>query len=508
MQKNNKVIAKNAIVLYFRMILTMAVALYTSRVILQSLGIEDYGIYNVVGGVVSMVGILKGVMTGASTRFLNIALGKDNHDLANKYFNVSLSIYIFLSAIVVILGETIGLWFLNTQLTIPAERIVAANCVYQFSLLTLVNSLTAIPYNSTIVAHERMGVYAYLGIAESLIKLLIAYILIYIDFDRLILYGLLLLFSEITVRMISRLYCMRHFAECKWHFYSDKLVYKEILSYSGWNMLGVLSTMIKGQGLNILLNMFFNPVVNAARGVSYQVNHAIVQLGTNFYTAVRPQVIKNYAKGNLTEMINLIFWSSKITFFLLALIAMPIFIEASPIIDIWLGKTPEHTVDFVRFMIVISLFDAISNPISTAIQATGKVALFQIVVTILTLLNIPTSFLLLSLSFPPETVYEVSLVIQISLFFIRIIILNKYIDFPIYKYVTEVFCRCLLSLLISFLCSYQLVTYFGSSFYHIILFCFISIIISFACFAMIAINGKERAILFSYLNKFICKCKK
>ncbi len=504
---NNKRIAKNAIVLYFRMILTMAVALYTSRVILKALGVEDYGIYNVVAGVVAMVGIIKGAMTGASTRFLNIALGKEDITLANKYFSVSLSIYFILSVVAVIIGETLGLWFLNTQLIIPEERIVAANYIYQFSILTLVNSLTAIPYSAAIVAHEKMGVYAYLGITESAIKLLIAFLLMYVSCDRLILYGLLMLFSEIVIRLISRAYCIKRYSECKYRLYKDKATYIEILSYSGWNLLGVVSTMIKGQGLNILLNMFFNPVVNAARGISYQVNHAIVQLGTNFYTAVRPQVIKNYARGDTNEMFKLVFWSSKITLYLMAIISLPVFIDADNIIKLWLGNYPDHTIEFVRYMIIISVFDTISYPIATSIQATGKVAVFQIVVAIMTFLNIPVSYILLTLGFPPVTVYQVSLIIQAIMFVARLFLLDRLIRFPIIEYLKVMIGRGFVSVLMAFAIAYYIHTFMGDSIISMILFILISIVISGSSFYLLGLSKEERTSLDKLIVKAIHKHK-
>ena len=321
---NNKRIAKNTLLLYVRMFFVMAVTLFTSRVVLATLGVTDFGIYNVVGGVVAMMGILNNAMAVSTQRYLTFELGRGDAVRLKQVFCMCLAIFVMLAVVVVVLGETVGLWFLNSKMTIPADRMVAANWVYQFSILACVASLIVTPYNAVIIARERMNVYAYVGILEVVLKLAVVYLLLVIPVDRLTTYGLLILLSQIVIAVIYMLYCTRHFAEARYRVYWDGSLFRELVSYSGWNLFGSAAGVVKGQGLNILLNMFFTPAVNAARGIAYQVNAAITQFFTNFYTAVRPQITKYYAQGDMEEMTKLIFRSSKMSFYLIMLISMPI----------------------------------------------------------------------------------------------------------------------------------------------------------------------------------------
>lgn len=325
---NNKRIAKNTLLLYVRMFFVMAVTLFTSRVVLATLGVTDFGIYNVVGGVVAMMGILNNAMAVSTQRYLTFELGRGDAVRLKQVFCMCLAIFVMLAVVVVVLGETVGLWFLNSKMTIPADRMVAANWVYQFSILACVASLIVTPYNAVIIARERMNVYAYVGILEVVLKLAVVYLLLVIPVDRLTTYGLLILLSQIVIAVIYMLYCTRHFAEARYRVYWDGSLFRELVSYSGWNLFGSAAGVVKGQGLNILLNMFFTPAVNAARGIAYQVNAAITQFFTNFYTAVRPQITKYYAQGDMEEMTKLIFRSSKMSFYLIMLISMPVIIEA------------------------------------------------------------------------------------------------------------------------------------------------------------------------------------
>ena len=413
------------------MFFVMMVSLYTSRVVLQVLGVEDYGIYNVVGGVIAMIGIIKGILAGSSSRYITFALGRGDIKLAQIYFSVILVMYMALSLVVVIAGETFGLWFLNTQLIIPEERITAANYIYQFTILSVVNGLLAGPFSATIVAHEKMNIYAYIGIFDALYKLLIVFLLKIIPYDRLIIYGLLILVGEIIVRMIYRLYCLRNFQESHFIFVADKSLYKEVLTFSIWNMLGSASLMVKGQGINILLNLFFNPSVNAARGIAYQVNSNINHFVTNFYTAVRPQITKYYAKGDMKNLYALIYNSSKLSYFLILLFAIPIIIETPFIIYVWLGQIPEYVIPFCRLIIVISVFEGMSQPFVTAAHATGKIATFQMIVGGMTIMNIPVSYLLLTYGGEPVIVFIVSLIIAVLCFLIRILLVHNMVGLPI-----------------------------------------------------------------------------
>ena len=351
---NNKRIAKNTILLYIRMFFIMAVTLYTSRVVLNTLGVVDFGIYNVVGGVVAMMGILNGAMAVSTQRYLTFELGRGDMVRLKQVFSVCFTIFFLLSVIVVILAETVGLWFLHNKMVIPAERMTAANWVYQYSILACILSLVVNPFNAIIIAHERMNVYAYVSILEVSLKLAVVYLLLVIPADRLSTYGLLILISQAIVALTYIVYCWRHFKETHYRFYWERPLFLELVSYSGWNLFGSVSGLVKGQGLNILLNMFFNPAVNAARGIAYQINSAITQFFTNFYTAVRPQITKYYAQGDMEDMLKLVFRSSKFSFYLIMLISMPIVIEAPYIVNLWLGQLPEYVVPFTRLIIVIN----------------------------------------------------------------------------------------------------------------------------------------------------------
>lgn len=443
--ENNKRIAKNMVMLYVRMFFLMLIGLFTSRVILKTLGVTDFGIYNVVGGVVAMMGLLNGAMSVATTRYLTFELGKNDMVRLKQVFSMCLTIYLMLSAIFLIAAETIGLWFINTQLVIPPERMEAANWVYQFSIISVINSLLMNPYNAVLIAHEKMNIYAYISILEAVLKLTIVYVLLIIPFDRLIVYGFLFMMMSIVTTMIYRIYCIRHYVESRYKFYWEKPLFKELTSYSGWNLFGSASGMVKGQGLNILLNMFFNPAVNASRGIAYQINTQITNFFTNFYTAVRPQITKYYAQNDLEDMFKLVLRSSKFSFFLILFISLPVIIEAPFIIQLWLGQLPEYVVEFTRLVIVISAVDAMASPTMTAAHATGHIKLYQSVVGTLIMLNIPISYINLKFFHTgPVSVFVVSLFISVIALFVRLWIVKRLIpSFPVVKYIKEIFVKCM-----------------------------------------------------------------
>ena len=445
---NNKRISKNTLLLYFRMFFIMAVSLFTSRVVLKTLGVEDFGIYNVVGGIVAMMGILNGAMSVSTQRYLTFELGKGDMVRLKQVFSTCFLIYLILSGIFLVLAETIGLWFLNSKLVIPEDRIVAANWVYQFSIISCVNTLMANPYNAVLIAREKMNIYAYISILEVVLKLAIVYLLLVIPLDRLIIYGGLYLLMSIVITMIYRIYCIKNYQESRFQFYWDKPLFMQLMSYSGWNLFGSLSSLVKGQGLNILLNMFFNPAVNASRGIAYQINNAITQFFTNFYTAVRPQITKYYAQGDLDNMFKLVFRSSKFSFYLIFLLSLPIIIEAPYIIQLWLGQLPDYVVPFTRMVVLISAIDSMASPLMTTCHATGRIKLYQSVVGTLIICNVPISYCFLKFfDCSPNIVFVVSLCLSTLALFIRIWIVRHLIEsFPVWKYIKNVL---LLSLVIA-----------------------------------------------------------
>ena len=422
-------IAKNTLMLYFRQILIMLVSLYTVRVVLSVLGAEDYGIYNVVAGVVTMFGFLSGAMATASQRYFSFDLGKGDTERLKITFSVTFQIYVLLALIIVFLAETLGLWFVNNKLVIPVERMKAANWIFQAAVVSFLFTLITTPYMASIIAHENMNVYAYVSIVEAGLKLGIVFLLRVLPYDKLIVYGILLATVALINTSIYRLYCRSHYAECKARFVKDGALFKEIVGYSGWNLFGSVASVVRNQGMTILLNLFFGPIVNAARAVAAQVNAAILSFAQNFSTALRPQIIKSYAAGEKNIMLRMVMYGTKIVFFLMLLICVPLYFEVPYLINLWLKNVPEHTVAFVRLVIIDVLIDSISYPIMAIVQATGKIKLYQALVGGILILNLPVSYLFLKLGFTAEIVFIVAIVLSVVALFLRILISQKLIDF-------------------------------------------------------------------------------
>ena len=500
---NNKRIAKNTLLLYFRMFFIMAVTLFTSRVVLSALGVEDYGIYNVVGGIVAMMGVLNGAMSVSTQRYLTFELGRGDMVRLKQVFSLCLTIFFLLSIIVVVLAETIGLWFLNTQLVIPPERMTAANWIYQFSILSCISSLITMPYNAAIIAHERMNVYAYVGIIEVVLKLLIVYLIMILPADKLISYGFLFMVSHFIVTGIYIGYCWRKFKETQYKWYWEIPLFKELVSYSGWNLFGSLSGIVKGQGLNILLNMFFNPAVNAARGIAFQINAAITQFFTNFYTAVRPQITKYYAQGNMEEMHKLIFRSSKLSFYLIMLISLPIIIEAPYIVNLWLGQLPEYVVPFTRLIIAISAVDCMATPLMTAAHATGNIRLYQSSVGTMTILNVPISYIFLKLGYSPLVVFYISLAIAVICLFMRLWIVRRLMEFPVMEYIVKVLGTGLMVCAMSLILPLAAQLMMEENFISVVMVCLISLLSSIVGIYFIGMDNKEKQFVWEIINKKI-----
>jgi O-antigen/teichoic acid export membrane protein len=499
---NNKRIAKNTMLLYVRMLFIMIVSLFTSRVVLNTLGVEDYGIYNVVGGVVAIMGLINSSMGSATSRYLTFELGRGNKEALRKTFITCFEIYVILGLLFVLIAETIGLWFLNTQLTIPLERMRAANWVYQFSIFSVVNHLLVNPYNASIIAHERMGVYAYVSIIEALLKLLVAYAIIILPYDRLSSYGFLYLIMSLTVTMIYRIYCVRNFEECRLEYCYDRTLMRRIFSFSGWTLFGATAVMVKGQGLNILLNMFFNPAVNASRGIAYQVNTNLVRFGDNFYTAVRPQITKYYAQGDTQNMLKLVFRSSKFIYYLLLCLALPILIETPAIINLWLGQTPEYVVEFARLIIIISIIDSLAHPIMTSINATGRIAMYQFLMGFITILNLPISFYLLKHGGNPMTVFEVSIILTSLCYCVRIFLLKRQLpEFPVCQFLRKIIFVILLTTLFSAAIPIILNCILEDNIINCIIICSISLICTLTSIFCIGLNKEERAFIINSILK-------
>lgn len=436
---NNKRIAKNTAMLYFRMLLTMIVSLYTSRVVLKALGVTDFGIYNVVGGVVSMFVFLNGALGTATSRFITYELGRKDTNKLIRIFRSAFTIHLLLAVVILIFAETLGLWLLNYKLVIPVNRIFAANIVYQISLISCCLTITQVPLNAAIIAHERMNIYAYLGISDAILKLIVALILSQNSSDKLITYAVLSSMITIGMYCFYHLYCRKHFQEYNCRTIYDKDIFKEMLGFSSWSLFGSLAYMLKDQGVNLALNVFFGPAVNAARGVAYQVNNAVNSFSQNFTVALNPQIFKSHASKEYNRMISLLFKGAKFSFFLLLFFAIPIILEADYLLELWLGKVPDYAVIFTRLVIVNSLFETYTYTIGASVQATGNIKKYQAFVGFSLLLNLPVSYLLFKLGFEPQSAFIVAIGFTLISLIIRVLILSKLIYISVRLFLLNVF---------------------------------------------------------------------
>lgn len=432
-------IVHNTLMLYVRMLLIMTVTLYTSRIILNTLGVEDFGIYNVVSGVIVMLSFIYSSLGGTGARFIAFSLGKEDFEEVKQIFATLLCIHFILAGIIILIGETIGLWFVMNKLVIPETRKTAVLWVYHCSILTTVVSIISVPYNSLIIAHERMRAFAYISVIEVILKLAIVWLLLYIPYDKLIVYSVLYLVIQIIIRMIYNNYCFTHFQESKTSFIWNPRLIKTISAYAGWTMNGNLAVMGYTQGLNILLNMFFGPIVNAARAIAVQVQAAVMTFVQNFQMAINPQLVKSYAILDMQYMHTLIILLSKYGFFLMLVLAFPFFLLTHSILKIWLGTVPEHTANFIYIMLLIGLFSPLGGALTNAIHATGNIKKFQIYEGTSLLMVVPLAYVLLKLfHISPEGVMIVYLGIEIFTLGIRIWIVLPRIAMPYSVYFHKV----------------------------------------------------------------------
>lgn len=489
---NNKRIAKNTLMLYFRMLFTMAVSLFTSRVVLNTLGVEDYGIYNVVGGVVSMFSIISGSLSAAISRFITVELAKGDADKLRKTFSASVTIQLLLSLIIVVLIESIGVWFLNAKMVIPAERMDAANWVLQFSIVTFVINLISVPYNATIIAHEKMSAFAYISILEVVCKLVIVYLLKISPIDRLVFYAILMCAVSVIIRLVYGYYCNRRFAECKFSFRFDKDLLKRMFSFAGWNFIGASSAVLRDQGGNIIINLFGGPAVNAARGIAMQVNQTIVGFSNNFMTALNPQITKSYASGEQDYMMKLIFRGARFSFYMLLFLSLPVLANTHYILSLWLGMVPDHSVLFVRLALIFAMSESISSPLVTAMLATGKIRNYQIVVGVLQMLNLPISYVLLRIGCIPETVMMVAIGLSQCCLAARLVMLRTMIGLSARKYLREVYLNVILVTTAAAVLPILTSVILEESFLNFVIIVLISLITAAISIFYIGFNKNER----------------
>ena len=449
MQSNNKTIAKNTLFLYFRMMFTMVISLFTSRIILQKLGVDDYGIYQAVGGVVGFLSFINGALSTGSSRFLTYALGEGNVEKLKRTFSTTLNIHILIAILIVIVAETVGLWFLYNKMVIAPDRLSAAVYTYHLSILTAVFTLTQVPYNATIVAHEKMSIYAYMSIFEVSAKLLICYLLTIGGGDRLMMYATLLLGVQVGVMCFYRFYCTRHFEEARFSFSFDKKIFKEIAGFSGWSMFANASIALNSQGVLILLNMFFTPAVVAARAISLQVNMAANQFVSNFRQAANPQIVKKYAAGDYEGSKHLLLESTKYSYYMMYLIALPVCLLAYPLLKLWLGVVPNYTVPFLQLVIVQSLFQVFDTSFYTALYAKGRLRENALTSPTLGFMIFPITYVLFKLGYSPLVLSWTSLVVYAILgIIVKPWLIIKIVDYKCSE-IWSVYRSCLVVTLVS-----------------------------------------------------------
>lgn len=493
MEAHNKTIAKNTLFLYFRMIFRLIISLITSRIILDALGFSDFGLYNVVGGTVTMFAFLNGSMASATQRFLNFEMGKGNDQLLKGVFSTSLFLHILITILILVLGETIGLWFVNYKLEIPPDRLMAANWVFQFSMLTLLFQIIAIPFNASIIANEKMSAFAYISIFESVMTLFIVLGIQHIDnSDRLILYSGLLLLLSIVVSLVYIVYAKIRFKECSFKITYSKQYFVEMISYSGWNTLSVFSIMLKKQGVDILLNLFFGTVVNASRALAVRLSNVVNGFVMNFMQAMNPQIVKNYAQGDLSEMRKLIMFGSKFSFFLIYTFALPILIETDAILHLWLKEVPEYTVIFARLVLITAIIDSMNNTLWIGQSATGRIKTYHITLSCVGLVNLPISYIFLKMGYPPYVPLVVTLFQSIVMTFVRVSFLNKSVQLSILGFLNFVLLRALFIAVAAAIIPIILHTYFNPGILNTLIVCGTSVLCVSVSFFLIGLRPNEK----------------
>lgn len=503
--RNSKRIAKNTIFLYMRMLLIMVVSLYTSRVILQTLGVEDFGIYNVVGGLAASFAFFSSSLSNATQRFLNFELGKNDSQGANRVFCLSFFIYIVIIIAVVIIAEIIGIWMINYKLIIPAERLVAANWVFHTTVIGLAVTLISSVFDSVLIARENMKIYAYISIAEVFLKLFIVYTLNWTDIDKLKLYSILFLLSHTIVKSISILYSTKMYPECKLKFIWDFKIFKDMFRFIGWNGVGTAVWMINDQGINVLLNIFFGPIVNAARGVSVQVSSAVNNFSNNFFTAVRPQIVKSYAAKDYEYFGKLINLSSKYSFFLMWLLSLPIIIRCGDILGVWLHEVPDFAVVFVQWILLYNCVNVLTSPFWSGVQAVGNLKKYILIGSLVFLMAFPISFIFLKLGWSPVVVFQVLTIMRIVYLLVTIRIFSQMVKFSVTDYFLQTIYPILKVLILSGVISYIVDHYVVVGFAGIIMMTLICLTIVSISIFVFGMSKRERSFCYNIIRKRIIK---
>ena len=497
MEENNKRILKNTIYLYIRMFVMMALSFVSTRIVLDKLGVDDYGIYNVVGGFVAMFTILNNVLQSATRRFLSVAIGKGEQKLIDSTFSTSLTMHLVIGGVVVVLLETLGAWLLNNTLNIAADRMYAANWVLQFSIINVLLAILQTPFQAAVTSHEKFNVYAIMSIFDVMAKIAILFLLVLLPFDKLIVYAILLSCVNVLSNTIYLIFCRKNFHECKMSLVVDKSLMYEMLKFSGWDSLGNISSILNAQGVTILLNLFFTTAVNAARGLATTVTTTIANFVTGFITAAEPQLAKYYVNKEAERFNNLIFNISRMTLFMLAVIAVPVFMEMDYVLRLWLNEVPDYTSAFIKITIIGTFVQYSNSMVLKGIVAIGKVKQITTLTTPLYFIHIPLVYIVLKLGWSPVSAYWVSIIPSCLGFLMNLHILHNHAGFPSRKYFFEVFVKNVALILCACIPPYFVQIFFESSFSRFILVCSVSILSTITILWFLALNKEVRQIVLS-----------
>lgn len=501
-------VAKNTIILYLRMIVTIVIGLYTSRILLNALGFSDYGIITVVGGLVTMISFLRVGMSGAAQRFLSVELGKGDMDSLRNTFCATVLTHIVITIIGVIFLESLGLWFLNYKLNIPADRLYYANWVFQSCIISFAVTILAVPYNAAVIAHEHMGAFAYITIAETLFRFVLAFSLYYSPIDKLILYSILTALGQIIISSLYWRYCKKHFEECTFTFHYDKKLTKEMLSFAGWGFVGNMGFSTKDQLSNVLLNLFFDTTINAGRGIAARVSGVINSFAQNFTTALNPQIAKLYAAGEYEKSRDLVYAGSRYSFYLLLMIAVPFLTNEHYILMLWLGDIPPYTDSFVFIILTVALIYSMAHSTATAIMTTGKVRSLQLGLALILLSEIPIAYVMLKCGCNPWQALIPSIVTTMVTVLYRYYLITKYV--PIYSFkhfIIHTVLRCLAIYAVTLALSLYIRTLLPEGFWFFIITSFISLIIVLAFVYAFGLTTAERQMAIGKV-KSVLKIKK
>lgn len=486
------------------MLFVMAVNLFSVRAILDILGVVDYGIYNVVGGVVGMFSFLSGTLATSSQRYFSVALASKDFVKLKCQFRLNISVFLLFIFVIICIAETVGLWYVNNKMTIPADRIIVTNIIYQLSILSFAIQLITVPYNALIVAHEQMKAFAYIGIGEAFFKIILVLVLFVAPLDKLVTYGTMMLVSSLLITGCYYLYCKKHYPESNYKFYWNNGDAKDLIGFSGWHFLGTISVVVRSQGINLLINAFFSPAINAARAIAFQIDTVVNQLAGNFFVAVKPQMYKLYALKDMDEFIFLIFRSTIISVFLVSFLSIPFIINADFVLGLWLKHVPQYTVLFSQLVLFNGIIDATSNPTICAALATKRIKSFYIVTGSLYIFCLPISYFALKYGYDASSTMVISIGISLISVFARVLVLNKLLIFPLNKYL-GLFAKLLLVSIVILVLSYLVKNLFCSKIISFVVSGVITVILHLSLYYFVILSKKEKAIIFSFIIKKIRK---